>query len=199
MWLWKKKLSAATGKSYFLFQGKSIQNPHLYLTFFIISLLRILDVVTDTSLSAPDMVALLKHTDTFTNLDVNIMQGFLNASTWNASTMSFSKNDTMKDLVGGSRVTLIVPLDEYLNSALNALAIRRLRSPVWSRHLHDMLGHMMLPRIYTQEEIRTEAGVAGGFGQTETVAGTFISTETSSGTSIGGGVLQDPSMNAIDG
>ena len=146
------------------------------------------------------MAALLEHTDAFTKLNVSIMQEFLDASTWNASTMSFSRNGTMNDFAGGSRVTLIVPLNEYLDSAMNALARRRLRSSDWSRHLHDMLSRMMLPRIYTQEEIRTDAGIAGGFGQAGTVAGTFIPTATSStSTSIGGGVLQDPSMNAIDG
>lgn len=157
-------------------------------------------MVTDTSLTPPDMVALLDYTNTFTNLDVGIMRDFLGASSWNASTMSFLANDTMVDFAGGGRVTLLVPLDDALESTLTVLERRRLGTSVWSRHLYDMLSHMILPRVYTQDELRQEAETAGGFSQVENFAGTFIPLELSSSSlSIGDGILQDPSLSAIDG
>ena len=172
----------------------------MYLIFAICYFRRILHVLADASLKPPDMENQLDHTATFAKLSVVIMRGFLGASTWNASTMTFSENDTMVEYADGSRVTLLVPLDDVLEATFTVLELRRFTSPVWSRHLHDMLAHMILPRVYTQQDIRKEAEEGVGFGQVQTVGGDFLPVELSSNSlTIGGANIVDPSIGAVDG
>jgi len=143
------------------------------------------------------MLKLLNYTAAYTSLDVKLMHDLLSASGWGANGSKALLNPDGSAIVLEDPVTFFVPIGA---ESLFKGEAKRLMEPLWKRHLHQVLQELMLPLVYTKEELQQTAEADGFRAKVETVGQTNLDLAMfSTGLAVAGGKFQGQQMRATDG
>jgi uncharacterized surface protein with fasciclin (FAS1) repeats len=133
---------------------------------------------------------LLGFATNYTAVEFMILREFLNATNSSISDLSI-------ELDSEQRFTLFAPVDAAFEDALSTGERERLLLPLWSRHLKDMLLHLLAPLPFGRDDLFE---IANSGDQVETIGGSSYSLSVSDGTLVvQSGSIVGPSPAGTDG
>ncbi|CAB9499421.1 transforming growth factor, beta-induced, 68kDa [Seminavis robusta] len=145
--------------------------------------------VVEELLEPPSLVDLFSLTNHNSNLNIDIMNEFLLAS----------DSEFWESIGADGRVTLFVPVDDYLENNTRIEDRSRLVSPLWSQHLRDLLSNLILSRPFSKDELLAVASRGATVLPTIGMQNLTVEVDVGGTLAVGEGRVLYPPISATNG